>query len=96
LIRRDGYVIWPAYFDASISRSMCRRVPLSLAVKNPTAEQIAAAARRLGWRFEVEQGSHPAMWWRKTGKVVVKPSERLGKNEVIRRLAAVLKTLQQR
>jgi len=96
LIKKDGYIIWPAYFDASISRSKCRRVPLNLAIKNPTAEQVAAAAGRLGWRVDIEPGSHPAFWWRRTGKAVVKPSEDLKKQEVIRRLAVALKAAHQR
>ena len=94
LIKRDGYVIWPIYFDASVSRSKCRRVPLNLAVKNPTAEQIASAARKLGWKVEIESGSHPAFWWKRTGRIIVKPNGDLKKSEVLRQLAYALKSVQ--
>jgi len=96
LIKKKGYVIWPIYFDALVSRSKCRRVPLKLAIKNPTAEQIVAAARRLGWAAEIEPGSHPAFWWKKSGKVIVKPKEPINKNEAILRIAQVLKSMPRR
>lgn len=92
MIKRRGYVIWPVYFDASVNRSKCRKVPLNLAVKNPTTEQIAAAARSLGWSVEIEPGSHPAFWWRKGGKVIIKPNEPLSKKEVILRIAETLRS----
>lgn len=94
LIKRDGYVLWPAYFDKTLPRSMCRRVPVSLAVRRPNAEMLAEAARRLGWKVVVEEGSHPAVWWRRTGKVVVKPGRPMSKSEVIRLLARQLKSLE--
>lgn len=92
MLKKKGYVIWPAYFDASISRSLCRRVPLGLSVRNPRAEQIVEAARRLGWSAVIEPGSHPALWWRKTGKVIVDPGKPMRKSEVIRALARIMKS----
>lgn len=95
MIRRDGYVIWPIYFDKNIPRSRCRRVPLSLAVKNPSVEKVAEAARSLGWRVEVEDGAHPSTSWVKTGKVVVKPDRHVNKNSLIKTLASRLRILSQ-
>ncbi|MEM2188064.1 MAG: signal recognition particle subunit SRP19/SEC65 family protein [Nitrososphaerota archaeon] len=92
MLKKKGYVIWPAYFDASISRSLCRRVPLGLSVRNPRAEQIVEAARRLGWSAVIEPGSHPAFWWRKMGKVIVDPGKPMRKSEVIRALARIMKS----
>ncbi len=93
MIRRRGIIIWPIYFDRSVPRSRCRRVPLSLAVRRPDAKMLAEAAKRLGWRVEVEEGSHPAMWWRKTGRVVVHPGQGIGKEKAIRMLAEQLKRM---
>ena len=94
MIKRDGYVIWPIYFDRQAKRSTRRRVPLSLAVKRPTAELIAKAALSLGWRAKVEPGSHPSAWWKKTGKVIVKPDKPMRKEEVIKILAHQMKKLE--
>lgn len=93
LIKREGYIIWPIYFDKNVPRSKCRRVPLNLAVRNPTAEKLAEAARALGWKVEVEKGSHPAFWWQKTGKVIVIPDKPMKKEAVIKTLAHRLKIL---
>ncbi len=94
MIKRRGYVIWPIYFDRTASRSICRKVPLGLAVKRPDAERVARAARSLGWRVEVEEGSHPALWWRRTGKVIVEPGKPLKKGEVLKLLAKRLKSME--
>lgn len=94
MLKRRGYVIWPIYFDRSASRSICRKVPLGLAVKRPDAERVAKVARRLGWRVEVEEGSHPALWWRRTGKVIVDPGKPLKKSEVLKLLAKQLKSME--
>ncbi len=93
MIKRRGYIIWPIYFDSSASRSICRRVPLRLAVKNPTAEKIASAAKKLGWKVVVEEGSHPAAWWQKTGRVMVEPDKPMKKSEVIKLIASKLKEM---
>jgi len=93
MIKRKGYIIWPIYFDSSASRSICRRVSLRLAVKNPTAEEIASAAKKLGWKVVVEEGSHPAAWWQKTGRVMVEPDKPMKKSEVIKLIASKLKEM---
>jgi len=93
MIKRKGYIIWPIYFDSSASRSICRRVPLRLAVKNPTAEEIASAAKKLGWKVVVEEGSHPAAWWQRTGRVMVEPGKPMKKSEVIKLIASKLREM---
>ncbi len=92
MLKRKGYIIWPMYFDASVSRSLCRKVPLSLSVRNPRAEQIVEAARRLGWSAMIEPGSYPALWWKKTGKVIVDPGKPMKKSEVIKIIAKIMKS----
>ncbi len=93
MIKRDGYVIWPIYFDKNVPRSRCRRVSLSLAVKNPSVEKIIEAARSLGWRIELESGAHPSTWWVRTGKIIVRPDKPMSKNFLIKTLAHRLKIL---
>ena len=93
MIKKKGYMIWPIYFDSSASRSICRKVSLKLAVKNPTAEKIASAAKKLGWKAEIEEGSHPAVWWQKTGRVIVEPSKPMKKSEVIKMIALKLREM---
>ncbi|MCF8884678.1 MAG: signal recognition particle subunit SRP19/SEC65 family protein [Nitrososphaerota archaeon] len=92
MIKKDGYIVWPIYFDKNVPRSRCRKVPLSLAVKNPTVEKIAEVARRLGWRVEIESASHPSTWWIKSGKLIIKPDKPMNKNTLIKILGKALST----
>lgn len=55
--------LYPVYFDASRSRSEGRRVPASLAVKNPLAREIANACSRLRLPTLLEPDkTHPKDW----------------------------------
>ena len=42
-------VIWPAALDADLSRSEGRRVPLSVAVSEPSVDEIARAVGQVGY-----------------------------------------------
>jgi signal recognition particle subunit SRP19 len=65
-------VLYPTYFDSSRSREEGRRVPRNLAVDSPTVEEIVDAAKRLGYRVEVERGvAHPSRPWRREGRVLI-------------------------
>lgn len=88
--KRDSIVLWPAYFDAKRSRQEGRRVSKKLAVENPTAQEIAAAARALGLSPEVEEGkSFPATPWRKEGRVRVRAD--YYKTSAVKRVAEKLR-----
>ncbi len=83
-------VIWPVYFERRVSRGRGRRVPSKLALDNVTVEKIAKACKELGLEYEVSEGAYPSLWWRKTGYVVVK-TDGVKKEELIRRIAEVMK-----
>ncbi len=87
MIRREGYVIWTIYFDAALSRSEGRRVPLKLAVKNPTQEILLKSLQKLGWQYEPLDKSHPTAWWRKNASILVKPPKNIKKTEAIKLIA---------
>lgn len=87
MIRREGYVVWAQYFSRELSRSEGRRVPLRLAVKNPTAEDVLRAASRLGWEARKLDLRYPSQWWRPGCAVLVRPDKQLRKSEVLRLLA---------
>ncbi|KPM34627.1 hypothetical protein AK830_g11946 [Neonectria ditissima] len=59
----DFQCLYPVYFDASRSRAEGRRVPVSLAVRDPLAREIANACSRLRLPtlFEPEK-VHPKDW----------------------------------
>lgn len=90
MIRRDGLVLWPVYFDAKVSRKEGRRVPQKLAVNKVSVDDLVKVCRKLGWNVEKVDGSYPRFWFRKTGYVVVKPRSKLSKQRVIRMVAEEL------
>jgi signal recognition particle subunit SRP19 len=51
--RGKRVVIYPVYFDYGRSRSKGRRVPRSLAVQNPSIDEIVSIALELGLNPEV-------------------------------------------
>ncbi|MEM4545747.1 MAG: signal recognition particle subunit SRP19/SEC65 family protein [Nitrososphaerota archaeon] len=90
MIRREGFIIWPAYFDRALSWREGRRVPLRLSSRSPTVERLNKAAQKLGWYVKVEVAAHPKTHWRKTGRLIVKPDKPLSKQHVIKILAQEL------
>ena len=89
--RSDGKrVLWPHYFDRSLSRAQGRRVKQELAVDHPKAPQIAQACRTLGLQAELlEDAKPPRFWADRKGCVVVaktKDSKESVLNQVARRL----------
>ncbi|KAJ9133587.1 Signal recognition particle subunit SRP19 [Pleurostoma richardsiae] len=55
--------LYPVYFDATRTRAEGRRVPRSLAVRNPLAREIVAACTRLRLQTVFEPGKlHPKDW----------------------------------
>ncbi|MEM1923070.1 MAG: signal recognition particle subunit SRP19/SEC65 family protein [Nitrososphaerota archaeon] len=87
MIRREGYIIWLEYFDAGLSRSEGRRVPVRLAVKNPTLELLLKSSQKLGWPAEPLDKRHPSTWWKRGASVLVKPPKGVRKAQAIKQLA---------
>jgi len=68
----DKYVVWPIYFDKSLSRLNGRKVAKKHAVEKPTSEDIAKAAKSLGLHPILEKDAvHPSRRWKKEGRVLI-------------------------
>jgi signal recognition particle subunit SRP19 len=81
-------VFWLDYFDSSLSREGGRRVSLAMATKSPTVEELAAAARKLGFEPHVEKARHPARPTKPSGYIQV--DKKIAKREGLLRLAKAL------
>lgn len=82
-------VIWPAYFDAGLSRNEGRRVPLDLAVEDPTVDEIAEAVRQVGYDAVIERDvAYPRENWDERGRVLVKDAEDAGKSDLLQAVGA--------
>ena len=71
--REEGkLVLWPMYFDSSLTRANGRRIPKKNAIEKPLAENIAKAAKSLGLNPVLEKQSvHPSTPWKQDGRVLV-------------------------
>jgi signal recognition particle subunit SRP19 len=68
----DKYILYPLYFDSSISRLKGRKVPKKHAVEKPTSENIAKAAKSLGLNPILEKDKmHSSTPWKHEGRVIV-------------------------
>lgn len=85
----DAFVLWPHYFDRSLSRAQGRRVSATLAVREPDAKWVETAARKAGLDASLdEKAHHPSLPYDRAGRVLVKKS---GPKEGA--IAAVAKTM---
>ncbi|MFO7619596.1 MAG: signal recognition particle subunit SRP19/SEC65 family protein [Thermoplasmata archaeon] len=92
--RADHLVLWPSYFDSTKSRARGRRIPKSLAVQNPTSEELLAAVEALGLDAKLHPGkSYPGFWWERGGCISVEKT--LKKTELISKVAPRLKRMRQ-
>lgn len=65
-------VLYPLYFDATVSRQEGRRVSNNVAVRDPTLEELVEAARRQDYRVEAEpQAAHPRRPAKREGRVLI-------------------------
>jgi signal recognition particle subunit SRP19 len=82
--------VWPVYFDASLSRGEGRRVPRSKAIRDPKAEDIEKAAKKLGLNPILEPAAtYSKQPWRPIGVVLV--DKKGSKTRIINDIAEELK-----
>ena len=83
--RGKKIVVYPAYIDSCLSWREGRRVPKSIAVRNPSVEEIVKAANELGLNPIVEEARYPRVWWKHRYRVVV--DKKASKQEILRMIA---------
>jgi signal recognition particle subunit SRP19 len=83
-------VIWPAYFDAALTRAEGRRVSAELAVKEPTVEEIARAVKQVGYDAVVERDTTYPREYEPRGRVLVRDADDATKSDLLQATAAYL------
>jgi signal recognition particle subunit SRP19 len=86
-------VLWPAQFDAALTRSEGRRVPMDLAVEEPTVDEIAKAVQQVGYDAVIERDKQYPREWEPRGRVLVQNADDAGKSDMIGAVAAYLNAL---
>ncbi len=70
--RKPFLVFWPQYFDLKRSRSEGRRIAKKFALEKVNAQDLAKAAKNLGYNVQLESTyKYPRTWWESQGRVVV-------------------------
>ena len=82
----EKYVIWPKYFDKSVTRFYGRKVAKKYAKDKPTTEEISKAAKSLGLNPILQKDmAHPSHHFKKEGRVLVDKKE--SKNKILRQIS---------
>ncbi|HXY12017.1 MAG TPA: signal recognition particle subunit SRP19/SEC65 family protein [Thermoplasmata archaeon] len=88
----DHFYVYPAYLGRGISRKGGRRVPEADSVPDLTTEEIVAAAKRLGFRAEVEADKqYPRRFFDYVGRVKVMKKGSTTKARFLKELSAELR-----
>ncbi|WP_276271470.1 signal recognition particle subunit SRP19 [Haloarcula litorea] len=88
-------VIWPAAVDAERSRSEGRRVPLDLAIEEPTVDEIAKAVQQVGYDAVIERDKTYPREYEPRGRVLVKNADDATKTDLLGAVAAYLQALRE-
>jgi signal recognition particle subunit SRP19 len=86
-------VLWPAEFDAELTRSEGRRVASDLAVPEPTVDEIAEAVQQVGYDAVIERDKQYPREYEPRGRVLVKEADDAGKSDLLGAVAAYLGAL---
>ena len=82
----EKYVVWPVYFDKSVSRINGRKVSKKYAVEKPSIENILKAAKSLGLNPILEKESiHPKRNWKKEGRILINKKD--SKSKLLRQIS---------
>ena len=82
----DKYVVWPVYFDKTVSRLSGRKIAKKHAVEKPSIEDIAKAAKSLGLNPILEKNyAYPSKHWKKEGRILV--DKKASKSKILVQIA---------
>jgi len=88
-------VIWPAAFDAALSRSEGRRVPQDLAIDEPTVDEIATAVQQVGYDAVIERDKSYPREYETRGRVLVNNADEATKSDLLGAVAAYMQALRE-
>jgi signal recognition particle subunit SRP19 len=88
-------VIYPAYFDAALTRGGGRRVPQDLAVEEPSVDEIAKAVQQVGYDAVVERDVTYSREYEPRGRVLVRNADDAGKSDLLGAVAAYLNAMRE-
>ncbi len=89
--KRKTWIIYPEYFDKELTRSEGRRVPVSLAIKSPTVDDINRTLSYYNIPNRVETHKHyPSTWYERRGRVLL-TKQNITKQSFLKKLSEKMK-----
>ena len=88
-------VIWPAAFDAALSRREGRRVPQDLAIEEPAVDEIATAVQQVGYDAVIERDKTYPREFEARGRVLVNNADDATKSDLLGAVAAYMQALRE-
>ena len=80
------YVVWPIYFDKSISRNEGRKISRKIAKEKPSVDSIFNICKSLGLNPILEKNkSHPSKHWKNEGRILI--DGKGSKNKILKQIA---------
>lgn len=90
----NGLILWPSYFDAGRKRREGRRLPVKLALENPTTSELLEVCKLLSLKTEVKEGKrYPRSWWEDAEPVLLETAGT--KSKLLAHIAVKLRELRQ-
>ncbi len=87
-------ILWTTYFDADKTRREGRRVPVELAIEEPTVDEIAQAVQQVGYDAVIERDmTYPREPWQARGRVIVRGADDEAKNDLVQAVGAYLQAI---
>jgi signal recognition particle subunit SRP19 len=85
----EKYVVYPIYFDKTVSRLSGRRLPSKYAVEKPSIDDILKAAKSLGLNPILEKETfHSSRPYRQEGRILIDKKD--SKNKLLIQIAKVI------
>ena len=70
--KKSKTIFWLAYFDKRLTRKQGRRLAKNDAIDKLTLDQLAEAARALGFEVDADpEAQFPASWFEHPGRIIV-------------------------
>jgi len=89
-------ILWPEYFDCSLSRRLGRRVPKDLCVIRPSLSEIVEACRYIGIECTPDDTKrYPRTWYTSQGLVAATVEVEVKKTALMRMIAEALKKVRE-
>ena len=65
-------ILYPCYFDATLTREEGRRIPVKKGTKHTTLIELEKALLRCKIPYKTEKKAHPGFWFKFDGRALVK------------------------